>query len=313
MTGKFTKPAPVALFAYNRPDHLRRTVEALAKNDLASETRLIVFSDGNRSEADARAVAEVRKYLAGASSFESVTVHERPRNFGLADSIVDGVTSTMELYERVIVLEDDILTSPVFLSYMNDALERYANEQKVMHITGYMFDIDWKGLPETFFMRQSSCLGWATWKRAWKHFHRNGADYINRFTPVDIHRFNLDGAYDYWSQLLANYQGTMKTWAVFWYACVFSKGGLCLHPRTSLVEHIGNDGSGTNCGSSQVSHRTTPASVGPIRFFPELIEEHPEAISRVQQSLSHLFGKDSHRRNSLRRLVKRISGLVLHR
>jgi len=295
--------APVALFAYARPDHLRMTVEALAQNELARDTELIVFSDGMRTETDGPAVAAVRDYLKGVSGFASVTVHERARNFGLADSIVDGVSRTVERYGRVIVIEDDIVTSPFFLRYMNEALERYADEPRVMHIAGYMLDIDPKEMPESFFMRQSSCWGWATWKRAWQFFHRDGAAHIRSFAPEDIQRFNLDGAYDYWGQLLANESGLLKSWAIYWYACVFSKNGLCLHPRVSLVENIGHDGSGINCGVSTVFGG--PASAAPVECFPEIIEENTEAASRIRAFWCP-GGKKSQGDDFLRKAIERV-------
>lgn len=279
--------APVALFAYARPDHLRQTVEALAANELASVTEVYLFSDAARSEKDAQIVSEVRQYAKSITGFAAVHLIERQHNFGLADSIIDGVTTLMNRYGRAIVVEDDIVSSPYFLTYMNDALDRYAENERVMHVAAYMPDIPVDGLPETFFMRQSSCWGWASWARAWNYFVRQGQPYISKFSANDIRRFNLDGAYDYWQQLLANEAGKLKTWAVYWYATVFAHGGLCLHPRESLVYNIGFDGSGENCGNSdsvKVCLAQRPVNEFPAE--PELFQEHKLAMRRYQKYLT---------------------------
>src|SRR5690348_17752623 len=106
--------APIALFVYNRPEHTRRTVEALRHNRLAGHSRLDVFADGPKVPGDAN-VAAVRAYIRGIDGFASVSIHEREANAGLARSIIDGVTRVCEECDRVIVLEDDMVTTPWFL------------------------------------------------------------------------------------------------------------------------------------------------------------------------------------------------------
>ena len=274
------KLAPVVLFVFARPEHTRETVEALAANDLAAETDLIVYSDAARGPMDVPAVQAVRDYLKTIGGFHSVTVHERERNFGLADSIVDGVTATVNIFGTVIVVEDDLVTSQYFLRYMNDALRIYQNEERVMHVAAHMFDIDPEGLPDCFFLPPASCWGWGTWARAWRYFSCNSAYYIENFKSDDISRFNLDDSYDYWSQVLNNHCGRMKTWAVFWYTSVFANDGLCLHPRTSLIRNIGFDGSGTNCGTDDVLD--FPLATRPVLDFPSQLEVNSLGLSRYK-------------------------------
>lgn len=239
--------APIALFAFNRPRHLKKTIDALAANSLALDSELYVFSDAPRSQDDYKLVEEVRHLIQNITGFKKVVPVFRAKNFGLADSITDGVTFLMKEYGKTIVVEDDIVTSPNFLEYMNSALDLYENHEKVMHIAAYLPPIKSNDLPETFFLNQTSCWGWASWARAWKHFSRDIKNIKEFYNLQKVHEFNLNGAYDYWSQLLANEQGTLKTWAIYWYAHVFARGGLCLHPRDSLVQNIGFDGSGQNC------------------------------------------------------------------
>jgi len=161
--------APIVLFVYNRPWHMRQTIEALQKNELAEVSELFIFSDGPKSEADKEKVLEVREYIKTIPGFKSVTLIKRERNIGLAQSIITGVTDVINRYGRIIVLEDDMVTSPYFLKFMNEALEFYKDAEKVVCVHGYIYPIEAK-LPETFFLRGADCWGWATWKRGWDLF-----------------------------------------------------------------------------------------------------------------------------------------------
>jgi len=136
--------APVALFVYNRPDHARRTLEALARNRLARETPLFVFSDGPKANAtgeERERISATRALVCSRAWTRSVTLIESATNRGLADSIVHGVGEVLSQHDRVIVLEDDIVTSPGFLEFLNRGLELYANEDRVMHLSGYMYPL----------------------------------------------------------------------------------------------------------------------------------------------------------------------------
>ncbi len=272
--------APVALFVYNRPNHTRRTVDTLRRNKLANDTELTIFSDAPKSAAQADAVREVRKYIREIKGFKSVTVVEREANLGLARSIIDGVTSIVNQYGRIIVLEDDLEISPYFLSYMNEALDVYQNEERVMHVSGYMFPIDNSALMDTFFLRPTSCWGWATWDRAWKHFNKDVKILISGFTKQDIANFNMDDTYDYWQQVVQNEAGLINTWAVFWYASVFKVGGLSLHPARSLIKNIGHDDTGEHC---KVSDIYSPILANkPVTYFQKNITEDELARARTK-------------------------------
>lgn len=272
--------SPIVLFVYNRPWHTRQTVEALQKNELAQESELFIFSDGPKNEAAEENVREVRSYVRTISGFKKISIVEREKNWGLADSIIDGVTQVVNQYGRVIVLEDDLVTSPYFLKFMNDALEIYKDKEKVMHITGYMFPINPHGLEQTVFDKMSSGLGWGTWERAWRHFKRNPDELIKEFKHGKINQFNLDGAYRFWDQVVANYKGRMKTWGVFWYATVFKQNGLCVHPSVSLVQHIGYD---IGVHFKQVNLSDPYPSQSPITFFETKIEENPVVSERLKK------------------------------
>lgn len=272
--------APVALFTYNRPSHVRRTIEALLMNRLADQTDVYVFSDGPKGKSDYPGVAKVRDYLQSVTGFKSLQIKSSVVNRGLAASIIEGVTEIVKLQGRVIVLEDDLVSSPFFLEYMNDALDGYADNEQVMHISGYMYPVEREGLPETFFLRFPSPWGWATWSRAWKSFEKNVDVLYKEFSKAEITRFNLDGANDFWEQVRHNRQGKANTWAIFWYASIFKQNALCLFPRQSLVENIGQDGTGVHCLKTDVYKSTMPDR--PVEVVVGKLMENPLACSRVQ-------------------------------
>lgn len=276
--------APITLFVYNRPTHTRQTVEALQKNALSKDSDLIIFSDAAKSESQAGAVREVRDYIMTISGFKTVSIVERETNYGLARSIIDGVTSVVNKHGRIIVLEDDLATSTYFLNFMNTALDTYQDDEKVMHISGYMFPIDNADLPETFFLRTASCWGWATWSRAWQHLEKNSKKLLSEYTEQTINRFNMDGAYNFWAQVEQNASGQIDTWAVFWYASVFLKGGLCLHPKFSMVNNIGHDDTGLHCGKTDAFDVQLASK--PITYFERNLVEDALALIRTKTFFS---------------------------
>lgn len=245
-------PAPIALFVYRRPDHARRTLEALANNDLAAESDLIVFSDGPRTTEDAAQVASVRALLEKVTGFRNIEVVARDDSLGLARSIISGVTETVGVYGRVIVLEEDMVTAPYFLRYMNGALDLYEQDEQVISIHGYVYPVEGP-LPETFFLRGADCWGWATWKRGWDLFEPDGRKLLSELQDRSLERaFDFDGAYGYSRMLRDQIAGRNDSWAVRWYASAFLRDRLTLYPGISLVRNIGLDSSGEHCRSTEI-------------------------------------------------------------
>lgn len=240
--------APVVLFVYNRPWHTKQTVEALQKNKLASESELFIYSDAAKNETAEPAVNEVRDYIGSVEGFKSVNIIEREQNWGLADSIIDGVTTIVNQFGKIIVLEDDLVTSPYFLTFMNDALDFYQREKKVWHISGWNYPIQGDFTEDVFLWRTMNCWGWATWSDRWQYYEKDIEKTISSFTKHDIKRFNLDGVENFYSQVIANKKGKINTWAIFWYVNIFTNNGLCLNPVSSMVSNIGHDGFGVHCG-----------------------------------------------------------------
>jgi hypothetical protein len=242
--------APIVLFVYNRLDHSIKTIEALEKNILAAESELFIYSDAPKDESEIQNVLKVRWYIKKIQGFKKVTIFEAEKNLGLAKSIINGVSTIVNKYGKIIVLEDDLVTSPYFLKFMNDALNVYKNEKNIWEIGGYVYPIKVDPDIQTYLLPVTTSWGWATWKDRWQYFSRDPDNLVRNFSDYDIELFNVDNSVDIWSQVVLNNKGAIHTWAVFWYANVFLNKGMVLYPYQSIVNNIGHDGSGENCGKS---------------------------------------------------------------
>ena len=273
--------APIVLFVFARPKHTLRTLEALASNTLAKQSDLIVYADAARNESEAAKVRAVRNQVNSTSGFRSITVIERTTNYGLARNIIEGVTEVCNRYDRVIVLEDDMVTSPDFLSFMNASLERYADNRCVWHISGWNYPIDPVGLGDAFFWRVMNCWGWATWDDRWQNFKKDPQRLLSSWSGEQIKRFNLNGAHDFWKQVKLNSIGHLNTWAIFWYATIFENNGLCLNPSISLVQNIGHDGTGQNCEKSELF--SGMLKYNKDLYLPSNVIESEIAVDRIRR------------------------------
>jgi hypothetical protein len=280
--------APIALFAYNRPEHLRQTVEALRRNAGAAASALHVFSDGPRDLVASKGVGEVRRYLRSIDGFASVQVVERESNFGLAKSIIDGVNRLCETHGRVIVVEDDLVTSPHFLRFMNAGLDCYAGADLVASIHGYTYPVAGT-LPETFFLRGADCWGWATWKRAWAHFNPDGAALLRELKARDLtHGFDSDGSYPFTRMLRNQIAGKNDSWAIRWHASAYLKNMLTLYPGRSLVFNTGNDGSGMHCSTTQGYDAALAAQAIDVRPIEPREDEAARALFSAFHRANHV-------------------------
>jgi len=280
--------APIALFVYNRPQHTERTLKFLKQNDFASESRLFIFSDGAKSPADEEKVKEVRALLINLDGFKSVEVIASTSNMGLANSIITGLSRLVKDYKQVIVFEDDLISSPHTLHYFNGALDRYRNEERVMHIGAYMYPLKENTLPESFFYRAATSWGWATWERAWQHFEPNIDTLIKQFDLQKKYDFSIENTMNFWKQMQDFKNGKNNSWAIRWYASIFLKGGLTLNPAHSLVNNIGHDGSGIHSGINDIYN--VIINPKPITKFPDVIQENKEAYESIKHFLSNRKG-----------------------
>ncbi|MGA9648885.1 glycosyltransferase [Pedobacter sp.] len=280
--------APIALFVYNRPQHTQRTIKFLQQNELAAESRLYIFTDGAKTSNDDEKVAEVRAIINKTEGFKSVKIIERKENAGLANSVIAGVTQLINDYGQVIVFEDDLVTSPHTLTYFNDALNRYRNEEKVMHIGAYMYPLKSESLPQSFFYRAATSWGWATWASAWAHFEPNIDTLLNQFDAKKKAAFSIENSMNFWKQMQEFKKGKNNSWAIRWYASIFLKDGLTLNPAQSLVNNIGHDGTGVHSGINDIYN--VIINPKPITQFPEIIKENEAAYQTIKNFLSNRKG-----------------------
>jgi hypothetical protein len=293
---------PVALFAYARPDHLRRTVASLLRNPEAGQTALYVFCDAAKSSGQQPAVDAVRRYVDSITGFASVTIVRQPKNLGLAQSIISGVSSTLEHHESVIVLEDDLVVSPYFLSFMRDGLDTYVNDPSVASIHGYRYPVR-ELLPETFFLRGADCWGWATWRRAWRHFRADGQGLLTELRDRRLTRsFDLDGCYPFTQMLADQVGGRNDSWAIRWHASCYLSDMLTLYPGRSLVVNIGQDSSGTHSKSTIAFDGDLAERAVVVARIPLIASNAArEAFKRfLRPSLARRVGR------ALRRIVPRL-------
>lgn len=238
--------APVVVFCYKRLDTLRKTIEALKQNPEAGLTHLIIFSDGPKKEADHLSVAMVRDYINHLDGFRMITTYFSEVNKGLAKSIIEGVTLVFEKYDRVIVLEDDLLTSNNFLNYMNQSLDHYEFNNRIFSISGYTSIIKNPDPSKVYFTRRASSWGWATWRNRWSSIDWEVKDYADFCIDAKARKaFNSMGS-DLSGMLDKQMSGKINSWAIRWCYHQFKKDLYTVFPQVSRVRNIGFTPEGTH-------------------------------------------------------------------
>ena len=296
--------APILLFVYNRPLHVKRSIESLLANELAKDSELYIFSDAAKDETTQGDVNEVRKIIHSIEGFKQIHLVEREKNWGLARNIIDGVTRLVDEHGRVIVLEDDLIVAPYFLKFMNDALETYQDEEKVGHIQACDFTKD-PTLPDTFLIKWTGSWGWATWKRAWKHFNPNGQELLDELVKRNLtYRFDFNGKYGFTRMLRKQIEGKNNSWAIRWNASLFLADILSLNVGKSLIQNEGFDGSGTNCGSGNLYDSNLWMKPLPVVEISPIVEneEARKVISRYYARTNSFFAK------AIRRIKRTLKG-----
>ena len=196
--------APIVIFVYNRVSHLKKTIINLKKNKISKHSKLIIFSDGPKSTEDKIKIKTVRKFVKSINGFYNLKIYERKKNYGLSKNIINGVTEVFKQFDKAIFLEDDILVDKFFLDYMNEGLNLFKNNEKIASIHGYTYPIEiTKKQSEYYFIKGADCWGWATWKRAWSIFDKNGSRLKKMIDKKNLsYEFNFNNSYDYYSMLV---------------------------------------------------------------------------------------------------------------
>lgn len=285
--------APIVLFVYNRPKQTKQTLESLIQNDLASASTLFIYADGpkkNATQEQLKNIEETRKIIAEKKWCGTVNIIKNLENKGLSQSIITGVTKTVKEYGKVIVLEDDIVTSPGFLKFMNMSLEKYKNEEKIFQISGFNFPLKEIADPtECFFIPLISSWGWATWDRAWQQFDPLANGYEKLKTSALLrHKFDLNSSYPYSAMLIAQMEKkNIDSWAIRWLWTLFKNNKLSLFPAASFVTNIGYGEDATHTKlKMKFTTEQTVTSNPLIQRYPEKIECDKKKWKFVKQFIS---------------------------
>lgn len=242
------KLAPIAIFAFNRPSLLQLSLDALAANELAGQSHVTFFCDGPRDSVkypeDKTKCAEVRTIARAARGFASVEVVEREQNLGCADSIIAGLTQMFANHGRLIVIEDDILTSPYTLSFLNEGLRRYDQDNRVFNISawslpshllpppkGYAYDV--------YSVPRFNCWGWASWRNRFESIDWEVKNFSEVERNIEIQRAYCSGGEDMYPMLVAQMRGAINSWAIradWWRFC---QGQVGLQPFNAYSTNIG--------------------------------------------------------------------------
>jgi hypothetical protein len=266
------KPFPIVLFAYNRPKHTRLTIESLGRNRGAEDSDLHIFCDGPKNSTHASGVEQVRAYLPSVRGFKSIDIVERDRNLGLANSVIAGVTQILNEHPACIVVEDDMLSSPNFLNFMNEALGVYRNRADIFSVTGYNYPLP---IPadyprDVYLSYRGSSWGWGTWTDRWRKVDWAISDYP-RFAedPVEQALFARGGD-DLPGMLKMQMKGKLDSWAIRFDYAHHKHSAFCVHAVRSKIQNIGFDGSGVHCGVSDDYKIDLDAGDGAFRLPPDL-------------------------------------------
>ncbi len=289
--------APIVFFAYDRPDHARRTLTALADNEWADQSAVTIFCDGPRDESRREAVEKTRQTVQSVAGFASKTIVTRETNYGLAKSLIRGISDTLEQSDRVIVVEDDVMTSRYFLRFMNEALATFESNTGVGSVHGFKYPTGVTPT-ENFFLKYFDSWGWATWRDRWRMFETDGARLLREIDSRGLGRsFDFNGNYPFRQMLQDQVLGRNDSWAIRWQASLYLGGLLSYYPRYSLVNSIGLDGSGTH---------------GAGEFYATEIHQQPIPVAEaaVVENMDMRAATEAYFRRSLPSLAGRLMNRV---
>ena len=290
--------APICLFTYNRPDETYQTVEALKRNSLAASSQLFIFIDSPKNETNTDKVNRVRQYVKTIDGFKTVEIFESSINNGLANSIIDGVTLIIKKYGRVIVLEDDMISSPNFLDFMNQALNFYQYNNKIFSISGYTMDLPSliKNKKDYYLSYRASSWGWATWLDRWLYIDWSANEYKSfKWNLMKQFTF-MRGGSDLPYMLMKQMNGKIDSWAIRWAFHQFINDQLTIYPTESKIYNIGLGDNST--------HTKTGSHFNPNNFITSKLnkfnfDNSPSIDKNISQEFRHVFSVYSRIKNKI--------------
>lgn len=286
------RPTPILLFVYNRPWHTTRTVETLQANFLAAESELFIFSDHAKNKKEESAVRQVRSYIQKITGFKAIHIKERITNLGLARNLISGISECFATYDKVIVMEDDLVSSPDFLTFINDALNFYADDTRIASVTGYNFPIN---IPahykhQVYLSYRNSSWGWGTWRDRWTDvkWDIDKKEFLNDRAALNF--FALGGE-DLPGMMINQLNRKIDSWSIRFAFHSSKKNRFHLFPCVSRIQNIGLDNSGTHLGRTNRFNVSLNTDFTPV-LFPKNITADPE----ITRNFYLLFKKSAFRR-----------------
>lgn len=281
--------SPIVVFLYNRYNHTKQTLQALVRNNEFDFFPLYIFVDGPKNEKDKQSIKKIKKLVVKLfKNKNNLTISYSTRNLGLAESIIRGVTMVLQNFNKVIVLEDDLVTHPLFLTYMNKALGFYQNRNNIFSISGYshpqtLMDLSQCNLKNNyFFLPRPSSWGWGTWKNRWKNVDFDVKDYDDfKSNSTKQKEFNLGGD-DLSNMLKEQMLGKLDSWAIRWAYSAYKNNQLTLYPIKSFINNIGMDGSGTHSGINKKYFNDLDHKVNNFNF-PDVVKIDKCALNKFQK------------------------------
>ena len=297
--------APIVLFVYNRPWHTRQTVEALQKNELATESDLYIFADGPKetaTEEQKERIRQVREYIHQITGFKQMIIHESAQNTGCANSIIAGISSVLQERKKIIVVEDDIVTSRYFLKFINEALDFFEKDCRIFSVSGYTFPEKTMTIPKNYkhdiyLSYRHGAWGWGTWKDRWETVDWEVADFANFLNSRNLQNaFNRGGA-DMSGMLKAQMERKIDAWDIRFDYSLFKQNKFNVRPLKSLVNNVGLDNSGTHTGADEKLVITLDDD-----WMPQI--EPVESNKKILKNFRKVF--DPPPRYSLKRFIRKI-------
>lgn len=284
------KYAPIVLFAYNRKDLLEQTVNALKENHLADESRLFIFSDGPKNSKDKVRVDEVRQYIEAIDGFKEIDINYSENNKGLATSVITGVDSVIRKYGKVIVVEDDLITSKNFLRYINKSLDQYKNEKHIFSCTGYSYPPNRFTLPDdyphdVFLGHRAHSWTWATWLDRWETIDWQVSGYVEMLMDDEKVAQFQRGGHDMADMLSRQMFGLLDSWAIRYCYAQYKYNGYTLYPSKSFTHNIGFGDNATHCLGSSKPYDVLLDNLWEPQELPML----HEADKRITEKFLSLF------------------------
>lgn len=280
--------APIVMFVYNRPLHTKKVIEALLKNPESSETDLFIFADGPKTNATDEVIDDIHKtrdYIHTITGFKSITIEESEKNKGLAPATIYGCTKVINVYGKMIMIEDDDIPTPFFLGYANTCLLKFRDDKSVWCISGYTETnvVKPKHGDDVYMVYRPSSWGFCTWKRCWDKVIWDLDTLKGIFSYKDV-RQGFDKEHGKDSSYIMNdlLNGKNSSWSIRFHFSTYLHHGKTILPNYSQIDNTGFDGSGTHCGNlrkKQLLMGTRPIVV------PDIVKFDNERNNQLKKSV----------------------------